>query len=290
MPITNATVVPKLIAARLVAKYGETRVFAQRTNRAWQGMLASGGNTVQRNTINDAAVADYVVDTDIAYTSGDVTALGDLTLTKQKYWAVKLDDIPAAQSVSGILDATVADAGEKLAAQVDSDVRAVFDAGATAGLAVGLDHESATAWEASDFKFAAFHRLLDLQNMPRAGRWLIIGPYGAEAIQRYAMQNAVIAATPVAGLINGGIGSFAGFNVYVHGSSHSVLAGTTATEEWFYGNDTAVAFIDQVRRLEQIRLQEAFEDAVRGLYTYGAKMDFAARVYKSVATIENVPA
>ena len=295
MAITNATVVPKLIAARLVAKYSEQRVFAQRTNRAWQGMLAQGGNTVQRNSINDAAVADYVVDTDIAYTSGDVTALGDLTLTKQKYWAVKLDDIPAIQSVSGILDATVESAGEKLAAQVDTDVRTVFDTSATAGMAIALDHAdigavAGTAIDANDLGFATFHRLLDLESVPRSGRWLIIGPYGAEILQAYALQNAVIAAAPITGLLNGGIGAFAGFNVYVHGATHSGLVSAVATEDWFYGNDTAVAYIDQLRRVEQIRLQEGFEDAVRGLYTYGAKMDFPKRVYKSIATISNVPA
>ena len=297
MPINNTTVVPKLVAARLVNKYRENRVFAQRTNRAWQGMLASGGDTVQRNTVNAATVADYVQGTAIAYTAGDVTALGDLTLTKSKYWAVKLDDIPAIQSVSGILDATVADAGEVLATQVDTDVRTVFDTSATAGPAIALDHDNfalgrntAEYPQLTDLGIQTMHRLLDLENVPRSGRWLIIGPYGAEYIQAMALESAIIAAPPVAGLVNGNIGSFGGFNVYVHGATHSALAVAVATEDWFYGNDTAVAFIDQIRRVEQIRLIDQFEDAVRGLYTYGAKMDFPKRVYKSVATISNVPA
>ena len=297
MAIDNTTVVPKLVAARLVDKYRETRVFAQRTNRAWQGMLANGGNTVQRNTVNEAVVADYVVDTDIVYTSGDVTALGDLSLTKQKYWAVKLDDIPAIQSVSGILDATVASAGQVLAAQVDTDVRDVFDTSATAGPAIALDHDdfalgrnAADYPQLTDLGLQTMHRLLDLQSVPRAGRWLIIGPYGAEYIQAMALESAILGAAPAAPLVNGNIGSFGGFNIYVHGATHSALAVAVATEEWFFGNDTAVSFIDQVRRIEQIRLQEGFEDAVRGLYTYGAKMDFATRVYKSTATISNVPA
>ena len=295
MAIDNTTVVPKLIAARLIAKYSEARVFAQRTNRTWQSMLAQGGNVVQRNVINEGTITDYAIGTDLVYTDADVTALGDLELTKAKYWGVKMEDIRAIQSVSNVLDESVAKHGENLAEQVDTDVRAVMVAGATAGPAIALDHANMGAGAivdrltVEDFGFARFHRLLDLESMPRAGRWLIIGPYGAEAFMAMALTNEVLNAQVLASAQNGNIGRFGGFDVYVHGPTHSTLAVAEATETWMYGNDTAVAFIDQVRNVEQLRLESAFATAVRGLYTYGAKTDFTKRVQKSTATISNVP-
>ena len=105
------------------------------------------------------------------------------------------------QSVSGILDASVGEHGDKLATKLTTDVRAIFDAGATAGPAVALDHDnlsvggnSADLIVGSDFKFQTMHRMLDAQKVPRSGRWLIMGPYGVELMQGYSLHNSVLGA------------------------------------------------------------------------------------------------
>ena len=62
-----------------------------------------------------------------------------------------------------------------------------------------------------------------------------------------------------------------------------------ATETLFYGVDSATAFIDQVNRTEQLRLQTTFADAVRGLYSYGYKVISPERIFKSAGRVNNVP-
>ena len=71
-------------------------------------------------------------------------------------------------------------------------------------------------------------------------------------------------------------------------ASNTVKA--SAAEEWFFGNDSSTAFIDQIRRVEPIRLQTQFADAVRGLYTYGVKTHLSGRLWKSAATVSGMAA
>jgi hypothetical protein len=59
-----------------------------------------------------------------------------------------------------------------------------------------------------------------------------------------------------------------GFNHYV---SNNVSNNGTAYAVMF-GGLGALAYAGQVTRVEALRLQEHFKDAVRGLYVYGAKV------------------
>lgn len=293
MPINNATVVPIVMAARLFEAYTQRRVFAERTDRTWQGVLANGGNTIRISKGAEQSVGDYAVNADIVYSNADAVHVVDLGVPKQKYWAVKIDDINALQSSANLLDDSVRLSGIDLAETVDADVKAAFDdaAGATAGPAIALDHAVMGGLEATHFQFPLLHRILDLAHIPQQGRWVMVGPYTAEILRKFSLQNAVLNAPVNQELRNGNIGTYAGFGLYVYDGSYSATAGDplAATETWYYGHDTACAFVDQLDSQEQIRLQSTFADAVRGLYTYGAKVVDRTRLYKSVATIANVP-
>ncbi len=295
MPIDNTTVVPIIYAARLLDVYRKRRVFTDRVDRQWQGQLANGGDTVRLNIAATGSVADYEVGGTVTYRDADVVHLGDLTLTKQKSFAVQLDDIPAIQANVGVLDAAVEEDGIALAQQVDADTRAVMDANATPGPAIAIDY--AAEITADNFRVPYLHRLMDVARLPRDGRWVIIGPYTAEMLMRYSLQNAILNAPVNNALRNGVLGTWGGLTWYVASADDSVVTpGASAAdpvsvvEEWFYGNDSATAFIDQIRRVEQLRRETTFADAVRGLYTYGVKVHRPERLRKSAVTISNVPA
>lgn len=290
MPISNATVVPILYAARLVEQYRRVRVFSERVDRQWQGQLAGGGDTVRLNVAAGGSLTDYVQATDLVYSKADVTALGDLTLTKQKYFAAKIDDIDAIQSVVGVLDARVEQDAILLAEAVDADTRAVMDAAATAAPAIALDHDNASP-SIEDMNIPLMHRLMDVAKMPRAGRWVIVGPYTAEYFMKVSLTNRILNAPVLATVQNGEIGNFGGLTWYTDGGENSGFndGANTAAEEWFFGNDSATAFIDQIRTVEQIRMESDFANAVRGLYTYGVKVHIPLRLRKSAVAITNIP-
>ncbi len=298
MAISNDNVVPILIAGSLLEQYRKSRVYAARTNRSWQSLVALGGDIVRVTPPVAATIADYVVGTAISYGRVDVGTAIDIPLNKQKYAAVKVDSIDAMKALPNLISAGTTESAEALAGQVDADVRAEMLAGSTLGPSVALDHSETLS--GNSLRISAMHRLLDLASVPRAGRWMIIGPYTAEVLQAYALQNAVIAAPYIdrSGLINGGLGSFAGFDLYVDNGAYSTLADTDpaddpltsqATETLFYGNDTAVAFLERTTPPESLRLEDEFADAVRMLQVYGSKTVYADRIFRSEATIAKVP-
>ena len=296
MAISNATVVPILIAARLIENYRSRRVYAERTDRQWERMLAGGGDRVRLNTPAEGIVGDYDANTAITYNAADVNHLADIVIDKQKYFANKIDDIAAFQANSDLLTASTIESAQLLADKVDNDVRTAMVTDATAGLsAFTLDHASASL-SANSFGLASLGRFLTIAKMPVAGRWLIVGPYTAELIHKFSLQNAVLAADYNSQLRNGFLGAYGGINIYADGGQYNpaLVDGTNtgtkkAVETWIYGNDTAVAFAEQIRRVQTLTLETSFADAVRGLLTYGVKTVHANRLYKSVVTLDNIP-
>ncbi len=298
MAISNATTIPILVAARLLSKYRERLVYGARVSRSYEALLRNGpGDRVRLNIAGGATVADYTRNATLTYANADVGTAQDLVINYAKHWAIKIDDLNEIQSTPRILDAIVTEAGIAMAKQIDDDVYARFTEGrsggkdgATIGSAISLDFEKSGGMSVNDFGFHRLHRVLDIALVPRRGRFLIVGPYTAEALQFVASQNETIAASPVSGLVNGNIGSFGGFRIYVgHKAKTALNSGvTTATEQWIYGVDDATEFAEQVRKVERIRLETTFADAVRGLVTYGMKIVKPTAVYNSAVTITKV--
>lgn len=300
MAITNATVVPKIIAAQLLLAYRERRVYTARVNNTWRNALNQGGNEVIINRPLAGSVADYSRNQQINYnqdadvnTAGLTLQLGGTGGVGQggavKYWHVKFDDLDRALSSINLLNASIVEYGEALANQVDGDVRAVMLAGAPALPTVNIDLDTIAAAEdgLDRFNFETIHKAMDWKRVPREGRWLIVGPAFLEALQKSVLSSETMLATPQqASLANGRVGSIAGFTIYIGDPKHSTFTAKQGGNEASYtetvmcGVDSATAYIDRIRRTERLRLQNTFADAVRGLYEYNAKVLQPERILK----------
>lgn len=329
MAINNTTVVPQIIAAAFLVEYRKNRVFTDRTNNTWRSALRSAGDTVIVNTPGSAsAITDYTANSTVSYADADVGTPITLTIDRVKAWSIKFDDLNAAKSSLPVLRQQVTEQAQELANVVDRDVKAAMDdtnnaspgsntAGAGYGPDISIDYteKGASANDAirlENFKLNAYHRILDLADVPLNGRWAIVGPYTAELIRTIAAANDRILAGPRDSignrlLNNGVMGDFQGFTWYVSNQIGSLFGANarvqptantrgnpavTAGNAWepiYVGNDSATAFVDQISRTEQIRLQTTFADAVRGLYSYGAKVIRQNRVLRGNVAIANVP-
>ena len=296
MAINNTTVVPVVVAAAFLVEYRKLRVYSDRTNNTWRNALRSSGDTVIVNTPQAGAVTDYAANGTVSYANADVGTPTTLTVDKVKSWSLKFDDLQRAQASLPVLTAAVTETAQVLAETVDADVRAAMVAGATdVTTNLALNHNKTGGLKVDDLRLSAFHRILDTANVPRTGRWAIIGPYTAEILQKIALANDQLLASSRGAvgeqLLNGSLGTFAGFNWYVGPSTWSnySASGNTANEELIFGNDSATAFVDQVTRTEQLRLPNTFADAIRGLYSYGAKVVRGNRLVKVTAAVTNVP-
>ena len=281
----NNTIVPKIIAGAFLQAYRKSLVLGARMNNRWRNLLNAGGNQViinQPATLADSVIKDYTANATVTYDGIGIGSPVTLELEKTKSWAIKFDDLDAQIATLPVLSQSVNDYAYVLARTVDNDIRtAMFAQASTAtwtgatlpmDVATRLDGGSTDVATFTQLGLSRLHLQLDLLNVPRSGRWMIIGPYAAAALQFIAMDKVELLAVKDA-KINGMVGSFGGFTFYVDPGIGVTKSNEnkTATEDFLVSTNEAFAFIDTIRKTERLRLQNTFADAVRGLYQYGYK-------------------
>jgi hypothetical protein len=125
-------------------------------------------------------------------------------------------------------------------------------------------------------------RLLDQQNVDKAGRWIVIDPVLMEVLMDEDSRFLNADYGDSGALRNGlALSNWNGFRVYVSNNLPSVGtgAGTTgvANQNANYGvivagHDSAVATAEQINKTETYRDQDSFADIIRGMHLYGRKI------------------
>jgi hypothetical protein len=127
------------------------------------------------------------------------------------------------------------------------------------------------------------NRLLDQQNVPKEGRWLIVDPVFLEIImdenskfmnQFYQdseqLSNGKLSANTVYGFK-----WYTSNNLPFIGSGPAVLDNNGSATDYgviVAGHDSAVATAEQINKTESFRSQFGFSDIVRGMHMYGRKI------------------
>lgn len=125
-------------------------------------------------------------------------------------------------------------------------------------------------------------RLLDQQNVDKAGRWIVIDPVMMEVLQDEDSRFLNADYGDSGGLRNGlVINNWNGFRVYVSNNLPQVGGGSattsTANQNTDFGvivagHDSAVATAEQINKTETYRDPDSFADIVRGMHLYGRKI------------------
>ena len=125
-------------------------------------------------------------------------------------------------------------------------------------------------------------RLLDQQNVDKAGRWLVVDPVLMEVLMdedsRFLNADFGDSGALRNGLV---LSNWNGFRVYVSNNAPKVGGGpgTTGTANQntdfgviVAGHDSAVATAEQINKTETYRDPDSFADIVRGMHLYGRKI------------------
>ena len=262
-----ATFIPTIWEARLLAHLDKALVYGNLVNRDYEGDIRQQGDTVKINQIADITVRDYKKGTDITIDDVDGTPT-TLTISQDKYFAFKVEDVDAAQANVNLVDAAMARASYAMRDVVDQYIASFY---ASAGVTTGLGDDTTPLSITSATK--AYESLVDLKgalddaNVPADGRFVVVPSqfYG------YMLKDSrfVAAGTQKTDtvLTNGYIGQAAGFQIYqsnnvpnTKGAQYKILAGTRA----------AISFAQQITSTEALRMEKAFSDMVRGQLVYGA--------------------
>jgi P22 coat protein - gene protein 5. len=117
----------------------------------------------------------------------------------------------------------------------------------------------------------AMHRALDEMDAPNDGRWVVWSPVFAQYL-KYAqiVDNTTggIRELPNGRYGTGYLGNQLGFDHFV---SNNVQ---TSGDDSFimFGTRDAIAFAEQIEKMEAGRVEKQFGDYMKGLYVYGAKV------------------
>jgi len=138
-----------------------------------------------------------------------------------------------------------------------------------------------TAYVSPAMLVARMGRLLDAQNVPTTGRWIVIDPVMMEVL-RDEDSRLLQADWGGSGIQNGLVlNNFHGFRVHVSNNLPSVGTGAsttgTANQNTNYGvivagHDSAAATAEQINKTETYRDPDSFADIVRGMHLYGRKI------------------
>jgi len=126
---------------------------------------------------------------------------------------------------------------------------------------------------------------MEERNLPTEGRWIVIPPKAAGYIQKSDLKNAAItgdAKSVIRGNLNNQrLGEIGGITVYVSNN----LSSSGTTFQCIAGHKSAVTYASQIVKVENLRLQQKFGDAVRGLNVFGYKTVLASGLVSMPAVI-----
>lgn len=262
--------IPELWAARLLNALDKNHVATNVVNRDYEGEIKNAGDTVHINTIGEVAVRNYTQGTPLSY---DALSTTDQTLviSQQKYFAFNVDDVDKAQAAGDVMDKAMSRAAYSLTDVADAYLLGVIAAGGSASNYVGTS-ANPIALTASNIysQIVALKTKLDKQNVPTQGRSVVLPPEAHSLLlmdERFTKVDATAEET----IVNGYVGRVAGFDVYMSNNCVATSADTPVYSITAQVAD-ATTYAEQILKVEPLRPESSFSDAVRGLHVYGAKV------------------
>ena len=307
-PAYSGTFIPTVWSSKLNWKFYTKSTFADICNKNWEGDVSNIGDKVIINNIPSLVINDYVVGGNLTYQTPTPNTI-ELLVDRAKYFGFNVADVLEYQSKPDLMDMFSNDAAEQMRTVIDSTCiyrtfsqGSAANRGATAGVksgAINLGTDSApiainaTAGDAANIltKILEMAAVLDEQNVPDSDRWLVLDPRTRTLLMNTNLAQAQFMGDDTSVVRNGLIGKIDRFSVYVtnhlptlaangtswisgDGSESSVSALTNASKRRaiIAGHRSAMSFVNQMTKTEQLRNPTDFGDLVRGLNVFGHKV------------------
>lgn len=275
--------IPEIWSGKIIEKFYDATVLAAIANTDYEGEITSYGDKVNIRTKPDIAIRDYNAYDSL--TSDAPSSSGvELLIDRGKYWSTVLDDVMEVQSDLDHLSMWADDASESMKIDIDTDVLAGISAdvaaanqGATAGAQVGTSiNLGAAAAPVTVTAITAIGKIIDCgqildeQNIPETGRWVVIPAWLAAMIKTSELKDASLTGDGVSMLRNGRLGMIDRFTLY---SSNLLPYNVTDTaHSIFFGHSHGLTFASQLTKVETLRAESTFGTLLRGLQVFGFKV------------------
>ena len=225
-------------------------------------------------SVNRPTIRTYVPGTALVRESAaDSSQL--LQLNQYRYFNFEVEDIVKAQSVPGLMEALTDEAGKGLALEGDKYVAEVVKTDVESGdptVSVSASEIALTASNAMSSIEDGFATLYGNDCKVSDTFYLEVAP---KVFTTYRQQLTELSTNNPEILKKGAVGKIN--NAYV--CIENCLPESTTAHYNILRTDKAIAFAEQIEKVEKYRPEDAFTDAVKGLYVFGAKIVRPKEIY-----------
>lgn len=195
-----------------------------------------------------------------------------MQLNQYRYFNFEVEDIVKAQSVPGLMEALTDEAGKGLALEGDMYVAEVIKAGVDAGDVAASTEIALTNANAMASVEEGFATLYTNDCKVSDSFYLELAP---KVFTTYRQQLTELSTNNPEILKKGAVGKIN--NAYV--CIENCLPASDTAYYNILRTNKAVAFAEQIEKVEHYRPEDAFTDAVKGLYVFGAKIVRPEQIY-----------
>ncbi len=297
--------IPTLWTGKLLAKFYANTVLSEVTNTDYEGELKNQGDTVRIRLAPSISIADYTAGMNLNYEVPE-PIFQDMQINKGKYFGVQVNDVLAYQADIDLMNMFTGDAAKQLKIAIEDEVffnsfvtegAAAENQGATAGVKSGsydlgtddtpIDQTTPENVLNCILRMAS---VLDEQNVPEDGRFLIMSPYDRHLLMQSSIAQAYFSGDSASTVRTGKVGNLDRFTVYVSNllprggdglglvsgmtdpATGGASAGAKVRRTMVAGTKHATSFAMTIDKTEPLRNQTDFGDIVRGLAVYGRKV------------------
>ena len=277
----SLTFTPEIWSAMMLESLKKELVYGQPgvVNRDYEGEIRNMGDTVRIRSIGRPTIANYVKGSTTITPEQLTDAQRSLLINQAKYFAFEVDDIDAAQGPGGELEAGLMEAVYGLRDVADQFIAALYTE------AQSTNQIGTVSVTTGALAYTQLRRLavkLDEANVPRQGRYAVVPPWYHGLLLEEDKFVRVDASGTSEGLRNGTVGRALGFDILVSNNAPLVTGDDYAV---MAGVPSAIAFAEQINKVETFRPEDSFSDAVKGLHVYGAKVVRPDAIATVVASI-----
>jgi hypothetical protein len=303
-PSYSGAFIPTLWSGKLLAKFYQNTMLSEIANTDYEGELKNQGDTIRIRLAPSISISDYTVGQNLSY-EVPTPIFQDMQVNKGKYFGVQVNDVLSYQSDMNLMNMFTEDAAKQLKISIENEVffnnivtegPVAANEGATAGAisaAYNLGTDTAPIDQATPENvlkgILRMSTVLDEQNVPEDGRWLVISPYDRHLLMQSNIAQAYFTGDPQSTIRSGKIGMLDRFTVYVSnllprgaagkalvsGLTDPATGGAVSSAKtrrlMVAGTKAAMSFAMTVNKTEPLRNQTDFGDIVRGLAVYGRK-------------------
>lgn len=279
-PAGTINFLPELYSGKLVEKFYKTTCFGEIASTDYEGEIAGYGAQVKIRTIPDVTVSDYVIGAGLGAqypTSNSVT----LAIDQAKSFNVALSTVDMRQADVDMADIFANDGSIQLRIAADADMLQTIPPDVSAdnqGTTAGADSndinlgDSTTPRSLASTSVVDFlvdcGTVLDEQNVPDEGRWVVLPPWAVALFKKSDLRIASLAGDSVSILRNGKVGEVDRFTIY---QSRNLLTQSSPGPATYvmFGHSAGLTFASQIVECEMINNPNDFGYIIRGLMVFG---------------------